>query len=150
MIKLLSDLYIKAENLKGKKLLGTLLVFFIAFILIGWLVGYAITKSFKVETSPVMVNTNTPAQPQNNLVSFQGVVTYVNPINYPEDKVSYYLADKSGNELILLKAKDQKLTVAEGLYVTVYGVVSKTSTTSKGTQKDVLIVDRVVVKNASD
>ena len=68
---------------------------------------------------------------------------YVDPQLYPNDRISYSLVDSSNTEIILLKATDQKLAVVEGLTVVVFGEVQKTSDDTK----DVLLVEKVVVKN---
>jgi len=71
---------------------------------------------------------------------------YINPSFYPNDNLSYVLVDRSGKQVILLRAKDQKLSIAEGLYVKVKGVVMKT----KDGKNDVLNVSEVIINNATN
>lgn len=81
-----------------------------------------------------------PQQEKN----YEGRIVYIGGAFYPNDEISYVLEDSSGNDVILLKAKDQKLEVSEGLFATVYGRLTKTM----DGKKEVLIVERIVVKNA--
>lgn len=76
-------------------------------------------------------------------VFYEGVITYVNPHFYPEDDISYVLTDRSGEDIILLKASDQILVATEGMYAKVYGNVAKT----KDRKSSVLVVERVVINN---
>lgn len=78
-------------------------------------------------------------------VVYKGRITYIDPKFYPQEGISYVLTDSSGKEIVLLTAADQKLVVSEGLNVSVYGVLSKTKT-----GENVLVVDKVVIENASN
>lgn len=75
--------------------------------------------------------------------SYVGVVDYVNPNHYPDDKITHVLNDVNGNEIILLVADDDKLDVVEGLSVELFGKKLKT----KDGKIDILKVERIVVKN---
>jgi len=141
MPALLKYLYYKIEGIKGKKLAVLIFLIFLIFIPVGILVGNNI---------PTLLN-NSENQPVNQEVpvetveasSYTGKVMYVDPQLYPNDRISYSLVDSSNTEIILLKATDQKLAVVEGLTVVVFGEVQKTSDDTK----DVLLVEKVVVKN---
>ena len=54
---------------------------------------------------------------------------------------THQLVDKEGNSIILLKANDDKLVLAEGRFVTVSGVLEKTSSGEK-----VLVVEKILFK----
>ena len=79
-------------------------------------------------------------QGDKKLITYEGRITYLDPKIYPEDEITYVLAKTTGEEIILLKAEDEKLAVADGLYVKVRGLLSKTAKD----KKDVLIVHEVV------
>lgn len=137
----LSALHDTAERLKGKKLYVALLLVFILFIWAGLLVGYFISSRLS-QHEPIYVE---PSKNQSKEY-LEGKVKYIDPINYPQDKISYVLTNLEGKEIILLKANDQKLAIAEGLTVKVGGSYSKTI---NGKEK-VLIVDEVIIKNVSN
>ena len=144
MLDLLKQLFNKVEGIKGKKLVIFLLSIFIIFILIGISIGYftsgGLKESEDKSTSPVVKEEVTQK------IYMEGKVIYVNPELYPGDLVSYKLVDSSGKDLILLKSKDQKLSIVEGLYVKVSGKMLKL----KDNTTDVLMVDEVIIKNATN
>lgn len=140
-MNLLKNLHSSAEELQGKRLLSVLGAVFIVFLIIGISINYF--------TQEVLNNNelkNKNSTQEKKIVEDameEGTVVYIDPRFYPNDNISYYLADNTGQEIILLKAKDQKLEVAEGLYVKVYGKRAKTIDGNK----EVLIVERVAVKS---
>ena len=142
MAVLLKDLYFKVENLKGKKLIYTIAVIFLVFILVGVLIGYFMTPRLS-EDEVVNDDISSPSSPKTY---YEGKIEYINPEFYPLDDVSYALVDSDGKQIYLLKSVDQKLSIAEGLFVKVSGKMSKL----KDKKTDVLIVDEVVIKNVSD
>ena len=142
MAVLLKDLYLKVENLKGKKLIYTIAVIFLIFILVGVLVGYFMTPRLSKDE----VVGNDIESPSSPKTYYEGKIEYINPEFYPLDNVSYALVDSDGKQIYLLKSVDQKLSIAEGLFVKVSGKMSKL----KDKKTDVLIVDEVVIKNATD
>jgi len=142
MKELLKNTYQNIEALKGKRLIYTLITVFISFLGLGILVGY-ITNTTLNKNEISDKNSVTIKEKSNK--EFSGKVTYVNPEHYPEDEISYVLVQSNGDEL-LLKSKDQKLAIAEGLYVKVSGKISKT----KSTKEEVLLVEEVVINNAAD
>ncbi|MBU1132915.1 hypothetical protein KKG08_01435 [Patescibacteria group bacterium] len=142
MAVLLKDLYFKVENLKGKKLIYTIAVIFLVFILVGVLIGYFMTPRLS-EDEVVGNDIESPSSPKTY---YEGKIEYINPEFYPLDDISYSLVDSDGKQIYLLKSVDQKLSIAEGLFVKVSGKMSKL----KDKKTDVLIVDEVVIKNATD
>ena len=146
MLKLLKTLIDKVENLKGKKLLYALIVVFVSFTVIGILVGYFINKGLNEDETKKGSGDTTVVTPKEEKTYYEGRVLYVNPLMYPGEKVTYLLTDSSGKTILLLKSNDQKLALAENLYVKVTGKMEKLS---DGTT-DVLNVVEVVIKNASD
>jgi len=144
MITLLKTLYNKAEGLKGRRLVYTLVFLFVLFVLIGFAVGYVtlqrLNKDEKAQTDTAVV-TKEPS-----LSEYEGKITYINPAFYPDDKISYVLVDASGKDIILLKSNDQKLSIAEGLYVKVRGAKLKTA----DGKMDVLNVKEVVIKSVTN
>jgi len=142
MPNLLKELYFNAENLKGRKLIYTLSVVFVVFILVGVLVGYFMTPRLS-EDEIIDDDLNPPA---SSKVYYEGKIEYVNPEFYPNDNVSYSLVDLDGKQIYLLKSTDQKLSIAEGLYVKVSGKISRL----KDKKTEVLIVDEIIIKNDSD
>lgn len=145
MLDLLKRLYAKAEELKGKKLLIVLAFTFVAFTLIGVLVGYFINTNLNKNETPTNTNNSLNVVPVQR-TAYEGKVLYVNPEMYPLENVSYSLNDSAGKVLYLLRSTDQKLALAENLNVKVYGRLSKLT---DGTT-DVIDVTEVVIKNASN
>lgn len=144
MSDLLKRLYVKTEELKGKKLLIVLAFAFISFTLIGILGGYFINRKLnKDEKSSNQTQVATPVEERKY---YEGKVLYVNPELYPLEQVSYSLNDSSGKTLYFLRSNDQKLSLAENLNVRIYGRVSK----MQDGKTDVIDVSEVVIKNAAD
>lgn len=142
MFDLLKSLYIKTEELKGKRLLNVLIFVFISFTLIGIIGGYFINRNLnKDEKDSDLLITQVEERKY-----YEGKVLYVNPEMYPLDNVSYSLNDSSGKTLYYLRATDQKLSLAENLNVKVYGRISK----MQDEKTDVIDVSEVVIKNASN
>ncbi len=126
MLNLLKDLYDRAEQLKGKRLLYTLLATFVAFLLLGFATNYIISKLLKnneINTANSLESIENTSQE----VSYSGVITYTEPRNYPNENISYLLQNADGSTIILLKANDKKLEVSEGLFATVVGTKEKTT-----------------------
>lgn len=125
------------EGFKGKNLI-ILLVSVVFFSLIGGLfLGQ--TPLFLDENS-----VNKKKSEDTNIISVfaekYGRVVYTNPLEFPNDNISYKLVDENGKDIILLMASDDKLKVIENSTVRLKGRVAKTS---DGT-KDVLKVEEVV------
>ncbi|OGC46426.1 hypothetical protein A2V49_02740 [candidate division WWE3 bacterium RBG_19FT_COMBO_34_6] len=141
MPKLISDLYAKSEQLKGKNLYFVLLLIFIIGLPLGIVIGNFTNKLLiKDETSTTDTNIDNTVPEDGH---FEGKVVYVDPKLNPNDEISYALADDNGKQIVLLSAKDQKLLVVEGLHVTVYGTMKKT----KDGKQDVLMVEKVIARN---
>ena len=139
MFSLLKKIHDKAEEYKGKRLLVLLSVIFVAFSILGILLGYFIGNNPQQDGGKTAT-----ANKLTVLESYyEGKITYVDPNYYPNDKITYFLADGEGNEVLLLKALDQKLEVSEGHFAKVYGKITKT----KDNSKDVLLVDKVVISS---
>jgi hypothetical protein len=136
------ETYDKVEGLKGKKLVFTLAILFVLFVFVGIAIGNFISPLLRKNEIAENIE-NTYDIPKKESLQYKGRVTYVDPQFYPQDGISYYLADETGTEIILLKTDDEKLTVVEGLEVIVFGELQKTK--EKG--EDVLMVEKVVVKN---
>jgi hypothetical protein len=146
MLNLLKNLYLKAEQIKGRKLIYLLIAIFVLFTITGLLFGYFISKALKInEATDIVQNTGqTIEKPQEQM--FQGMVKYIDPRNYPEDEISFVLKDNSGKDVILLKANDQKLTIVENLNVKLYGFVIKATDGST----DILNVERISIQNGTN
>lgn len=108
-----------------KKLFFVLLNVFIAFLLVGLLIGYIreITLKKSEIRSDLLPKTSTQASKN----SFKGRVTYIDPKQYEVDGIRYALYDTKNTEIILLKTTDQKLDLLEGIYVEVFGTLQKTT-----------------------
>lgn len=146
MMNLLKELYDKAEAIKGRKLVLLITGVFLSFLLLGAIVGY-ITSVYLKNNEPISVETNQKeAEPEEIIQTLEGKVVYVNPEFYPGENISFILTDNDDKELILLRAKDQILKVAENLNVSVSGILS---TTQDG-NKEVLEVEKVTIKNGSN
>jgi uncharacterized protein YneF (UPF0154 family) len=141
MITLLKNLYIKAEDLKGKKLLLILVLTFVIFLIIGIAVGYFMPSLLNKNE----IKLNLPIAGEQPKY-YQGKVTYVNPSFYPGEKISFSLVDSQGKDIILLRSEDQKLSIAENLVVKVTGIIHKT----KDGKSEVLDVTELIIKNAAD
>jgi hypothetical protein len=145
MFSLLKQTYDRVEETKGRKLINLLLIIFVVFVLLGLLIGYFTSFLLNRDELDNLYPEN-GEQAEAAEVEYEGRIRYLDPMTYPNDDISYVLVDNSGREIILLRATDQKLVVAEGHNVTVYGTMQKTS----DGQTDVLLVKRVGIKNVSD
>jgi len=141
MPSLLKNTYDEIEDLKGRKLVVTIVIVFLSFLFIGILIGYLKTPTLNNNETNMVVK----KPPEVLLKSFSGVVEYRSPSYYPNDKISFALVDTGGEDIILLKADDDKLEIVEGLFVTVNGKIGKTST-----NEQVLNVVEVEINNVTD
>lgn len=139
MRELLTNVHDKAEEYKGKRLIKLLAIIFVVFIAIGLAVGYVVGKLAPEQEIITKIAEEEP------LDSYEGTITFIEPLFHPEDEISYALTDKKGNEIILLKAEDQKLEVSEGHIATVYGKLKKTTA-----GEDYLLVDKVAIRNVAN
>ena len=146
MLDLLKTLIDKVESLKGRKLVYVLLIVFVSFIIIGISVGYFINRGLNENENKNSANNTAVVTPKVEKTYYEGRVMHVNPLMYPGENISYSLDDSSGKTLFLLKSNDQKLTLAENLFVKVAGKVGKLS----DGKTDILTVTEVVIKNASN
>ncbi len=136
----LFELYQRLESLKGKKLAAVVAVVFVVFTLIGAGIGYFIPRNLNYGEDAVLIPEDVKV---SNDVEYKGTVVYIDPRYYPGENISFYLADPVTSEkMILLAASDEKLSVAEGLTVTIFGKVKDL----KGSDEQVLIVDKLIVK----
>jgi len=143
MLDLLKDIHNKSEQMSGRKILVTFLVIFIVFLVLGIVIGDISSATLK-ESETQKLNGGTITQEKQS--TYEGKIEYLNPAFYPNDNVSYELVGASGKQIVLLNAKDQKLSIAEGLFVKVKGTLSKT----KDGKADVLNVSEVIIKNATN
>lgn len=141
-MQLLKDMYNSAEALKGRKLLTVTAILTIVFLGIGIFIGYLNNQLLNrnennadITLPPPVVDTST---------TFSGKISYVNPEYYPGEEISYVLTDPSGTDIILLKADDDKLSLAEGLTVKVKG---KETVSKAGTKY--LMVKEVIINAAN-
>ena len=145
MPDLLKELFNKIESLKGKKLVILLVVLFVLFTIIGLFIGYFTSGGLNEnENSNPNTVENSVVRPEK--IYLEGKIVYVNPELYPLDEISYKLTDSSGMDMVLLKSKDQKLSIVEGLTVRVSGKMEKL----KDGKTDVMIVEEVIIKNATN
>lgn len=145
MINLLKNLYDKIESLRGRSLVAFGLVIIVLFVCIGIAIGYLTNDELKQDENPNMQNQAKSLDP-NALQEYEGKIQYIDPSFYPADKISYKLVDTQGKEIILLKAKDDKLKLAEGLTVKVRGTKSKTA----DTKNDVLLVKEIQINTSTN
>ena len=139
---LLNKLYAKFEAIKGAKLLLIFALVLIVFIPIGIGLGYLTgPKLNKDETG---IGDSTGEIVVGSKIFREGTVVYINPNNYPGENISFVLKSSGGQEL-LLKSKDAKLKISEGLSVKVGGVMDKT----KDGKQDVLLVEEVIINAAN-
>jgi predicted small secreted protein len=150
MFNLLKDTYDKAEDIKGKRLLYTLVAVFVVFILIGVLVGYFISpKLSKNEKNAVEEEINSEKVAKSDKVEVVGKIVYVNPERYPGENISYSITDGDGKDIYLLRSRsssDERLKVSENLTVTITGKLEKLS----DGKTPVLIVEEVTIKNVAN
>ena len=143
MIDLPNQITSSTETPERKSLYRLLTVVFVVFLIIGSLIGYA-TSSKLNKNEP---NSNESTEVQTTApATYQGIVTYLGEDMYSNDGVTFSLTDSRGEDIILLKSSDQKLSIAQGLFVTVVG---KKGTTIDG-KNDVLEVTEVTIKNGSN
>jgi len=129
---------VNLSEYSGKHLTRLLLAIFAVFLIVGLSVGYLVNQIGDENDGEQSTQKDT----QEN---YEGIVSHTNPAFYPQDNISFVLTSSSGKEIILLKATDQKLEVAEGHFVTVYGKKRKTTD-----DKLYLLVEKIVIKNVSD
>lgn len=142
MIDLLKQKYAYVESLKGKNLLKFLALIFALFMIIGAVIGYFKTTTLtKNEPLAPTDQTSLPGE----YATYKGTVTFIGEEAYPQDKLKYSLNDGSGKTLILLRSVDDKLSIAEGLFVTVRGKLGKT----KDGKEPVLQVTEVSLTNSN-
>jgi len=144
MINLLKTLHDRAEEYKGKRLLVLLAIIFVIFALLGIFFGY-IVSTYTGGNITEKLSRESNVKDQTGTI-YEGRISYIDPNTYPNDNISYILLDKNGKQIILLRAQDQKLVVAEGYFAKVTGSVVKTI----DGKKDVLEVAVVILKNVSN
>lgn len=125
---------------KGSRLIRLLIAIFFVFLLIGLSIGYFISQ-----TKEPLIEKRTETRVVATTIEEEGVITYIEPLLHQEDDIKFSLVGKNGDEIILLKAKDQKLEVSEGHFATVIGQPKKTT---KG--EDYILVEKVIIKNATN
>jgi hypothetical protein len=143
MFTLLKSIHNKSEQISGKKVLILFIAIFAVFLPLGMIIGNNIKPRLN-ENEILVGKENT--QVKESFSYHEGKIEYLNPGFYPNDDISFSLVDGSGKQIILLKSKDQKLNIAEGLLVGVKGTITKT----KDGKSDVLNVSEVIIKNASN
>ncbi len=147
MSNLLKNVYDRAEGLRGKNLLVTLLLLFLIFLSLGILIGNITNKKLtKDELNVSKESEKSIQQPTTSKNTYEGYITYLGKDFYPGSNIIFSLTDSSGKDIILLQANDSKLQVAEGLKVKVSGTVSKNSVAGK----EVLMVEEVMLNNATN
>ena len=144
MLSLLKNLHDRAEEYKGKRLLVLLTIIFVIFTLLGIFFGYIVSVYGKGDFTENLSNESSISNQSGTV--YEGRISYIDPNTYPNDDISYVLLDKGGKQIILLKAQDQKLVVAEGQFAKVTGNIIKTA----DGKKDVLEVAVVILKNVSN
>ena len=140
----LKNAYQNLNTLRGKKLYNLLAVLFVVCLIIGTAVGYFIPVKLNQNEQPLRTQDQVSTTPSK--ATYKGIVTYIGENEYSNDKIEYALNDINGNGIILLKSEDEKLSIAQGLYVTVTGTKTKTG----DGKSDVLQVMEVILKNVSD
>ena len=144
MPNLLKNTYDKMENIKGKRLLYMLVAIFVVFTIIGLSFGYLMSSKLSEDEIPAENYSGNIQAPKKTEAT--GRITYVNPEMYPLDEISYSLTDSSGKDIYLLKSKDEKLQISEGLNVKVVGVLGKL----KDNKTPVLFVEEVIINSVAD
>ena len=144
MINLLKNLYNKIESLRGKSLIIFGLVVIVIFLIVGITIGYFTNDELNQnETAEQRPTVNLDP---NAMQEYDGKIQYIDPSRYPQDKITYKLVDPNGKEIILLKAKDDKLKLAEGLTVKVKGTKGKTV----DSKNDYLLVKEIQINTSTN
>lgn len=148
MFNLLKKIYYYIESLRGVSLFVFVSVSFLLFLSIGLLFGYFTDpKLNQPEIEEMHYGERKPiSKAEIGKMTIDGKIQYTNPDLYPGDDISYILIGDNGEEIILLKAEDELLSVVEtfeGLSVTVEG----TKTRAKSSGREVLVVDKVTFRN---
>lgn len=141
-MELLKDIYNNAEALKGRRLITVTVALSIVFLGIGIFIGYL--NNLILKQSETKTGTTLPPVAVDTRVVLGGRIAYTNPEYYPGEEISYALVDSSGKELILLRAEDDKLALAEGLNVKVRGNEMYTKSGTK-----YLLVEEVIINAAN-
>lgn len=140
---MLGNLNNKTDEYHGFKLAKMLSILFVIFLILGLGIGLVVGR---FTTTPILDEEQTTEENNNSSLSYEGIVTYVEPMLYPGENISFALSNERGKEIILLKAKDRKLEVAEGHFVTANGEKYKT----KDGKNEYLLVDTIDIKNATN
>lgn len=140
MSELLKNISNRAEEYKGRRLVKLLAIIFVVFLVLGLSAGFVVDM-----LSPDEVPLEVTDDADKNQGVYEGTITFIEPMLHVEDGISFILTDKADNDIILLKAKDQKLEVSEGHFATVYGEMRKTVTL-----EDYLLVEKIVIRNVPD
>lgn len=142
MFKLLKKAHDNAEELKGRRLYVFLVNTFVIFLATGIFLGYFVS----VLLNKYEINRPTNAQNEPTKTPYEGKVMFIDQKLYPDDQINYALVDDNGKEIILLKSKDQKLTIAEGHHVLLEGTLEKL----RSGESSFLLVEKVILKNGSN
>lgn len=133
------------EPTTKKNVYLNLLKIFAVFLVVGMVIGYFIPQDLTVDETGYSTE-DYATQSMGGMKSYDGVITYIGDYEYPQDNITYVLTDSQGNDIILLKANDQKLDIVQGLFVKVTGKMTKTLDGSE----EVLQVTQVTLKHGSD
>jgi len=127
-------------HIKGKPLLYLLSFLMIFFAFAIPIRTYFINKTLTEDEQYV------ETEEIETLVNFRsGKVSFMGADFYEEEGIEYVLSDSDGKDIILLKAEDEKLSIVEGLFVTVSGQMRKTFG-----GEDYLLVEEIIIDNDSD
>jgi hypothetical protein len=143
MMDELKQTYSEADNLSGKSLYRVIAIVIVIFLMLGILIGYI--NSIRLNKNETKSNETGEVQ-STAPVTYKGTVTYLGEDMYFNDGITYSLTDSKGDDIILLKSSDQKLSIAQGLFVTVTGKKGKTL----DGKYDVLQVTEVTLNNGSN
>lgn len=146
MLNLLKDLSQKADNTyvelkdqnKQRYFVYLILLIFVVFLGIGFAGG-------ALFSSPPTPEQNSTEDNEQEETFYEGRIAYVDPQLYPGEDVSYVLLDKSGDLILLLKSRDQKLVVVEGQWAKVYGTLAE----SASGDYEVLNVSEIVLRQSN-
>jgi hypothetical protein len=140
----LKDLYQKLEGLRGKSLLITLAASFGLFLVVGLIVGYFINAGLTSDELSSMPMGGAVLVPPLQKESHKGKIEHIAPL---AEGIEYVLVDEKREDVLYLRADDDKLAISEGLFVTVVGTrQAKTN----GQKLDTLVVGEVIISNETN
>jgi flagellar basal body-associated protein FliL len=142
MIDLPNEITSSSVNPDRQRMYRVMSILLVTLLVVGGLIAYV--NSIKLNKNESSSSDDSKTQ-STAPVTYKGIVTYLGEDMYANDGITYSLTNSNGDDIILLKSSDQKLSIAQGLYVTVTGKKGKTL----NGESDVLQVTEVTLNGSN-